>query len=91
VRGQAGAGLAVGGVDEVQTGVAAQFADSDIAVQDLLHEEVGGDDGAEIAVAPAVADVAAVLADELLGNGIGDLTLDPFERISDIEPGDLLG
>ena len=47
--------------------------------------------GHQGAVAPAVADVAAELAEERLGNGFGDWTLDPMECIGDTEQRDLLG
>jgi hypothetical protein len=88
--GQAGAGLTVGGVGEGQLGAAAQLAAGTIAVQDLLHEEVGGDDGAEFAVAPAVADGAAEVADEGFGKGVGATALEALEGLCDTEHGGLL-
>src|SRR5947209_3883911 len=43
--GEAGAGLTVGGVGKVEAGEVAEVADGGVAVQNLLEEEVGGDDG----------------------------------------------
>jgi len=54
-----------------------------IAVQNLLQEQVGGDDRAEVAVAPAVAEVPAELLDEGGGNRVGESSLDAGEGVRD--------
>ena len=47
-QGEAAAGLAVGRVGEVQTAEVAELSGGDIAVEDLLEEEVGGDHGVRV-------------------------------------------
>jgi hypothetical protein len=45
-------------------------------MEHLLEKQVGGDDWAEIAVAPGVADGAAEAVDEFRGDRIGNAALD---------------
>ncbi len=87
---QAGAGLAIGGGGEVGAAEAAQLGDGDIAVEDLLEEEVGGDDRPQVAVAPAVADLLGRAPDEGFGEGVGEAALDPGDGLGDTKHSDLL-
>lgn len=77
---QPGAGLAVARLGEVQATEVAEFADRDVAVENLLQEQVGGNHRTEVAVAPAVADRARQTADQFLGDGIGQLALSNQNR-----------
>jgi len=78
-----GAGLAVGGGGEIQAAEVAQFGDGDVAVEDLLEDEVGGDHRPEVAVAPAVADLLSQTADEGLGERVGEAALDLDDGFGD--------
>jgi hypothetical protein len=82
--------LAIGGGGKVGAGEAAQFRDGDVAVEDLLEEEVGGDDRAEVTVAPAVADLLRQAPDQGLGEGVGTAALDLGDSIGDTKHSDLL-
>ena len=78
-QGQPSAGLAVGGIGEVQAAKVSQLADRDIAMQGLLEQQIGGDGGSELPLPPAVAQVAANRADQAFGQNIGEVVLDAGE------------
>jgi len=63
-EGQPAAGLAVGGIGEVQPGEVAEQAAGAVAVQDLLDKEQGGGQRGEGALAVVPAEVAADREDQ---------------------------
>src|SRR6266511_1578375 len=89
--GQADACLTVGGRGEIEFAQVTQVSDGGVAVEDLLQEQVNGDDGVEVAFAPAVPEVAAELFDKFGGYGIGDGALDGSDGLRDTTHGGLRG
>jgi hypothetical protein len=78
-----GPGLAVGrGVDRGAAEVA-EVGAGGVAVQDLPQEEAGGDDRAELALAPPVAGLLAGLVDEGVGDVGGEVILDVADCLLD--------
>jgi hypothetical protein len=59
-------------------------------VEDLLEEEVGGDDRAEVAVALAVADLVRQALDEGVGDRVGETGLDLGHGFGNTKHSDLL-
>src|SRR5581483_5654608 len=90
-QGEAGASLTVGGVGEVEAAEVTEFADGGVAVENLLEEEVGGDDGGKGALAERIVEVATDLLDEHLRNVGSEVTLDPAQGLGDSKHGGLLG
>ena len=76
--------LTVGGVGKGQTAEMADMASGGVAMQDLLEEQMGGDDGAKIAFAPVIADFGTALLDEAGGNGLGETVLDKLNGLRHI-------
>src|SRR4029078_10418304 len=83
-------GLAVGRVGELAPAEAAEVGDRGVAVEDLLQEQVDGDDGPQVAFAPAVPDLTGQVFNEPGGDGIGIGTLEPLEGLCDGTHGGLL-
>src|SRR5205823_12569404 len=90
-NGEAGAGLTVGGVGEVDLGEVAQVGAGGVAMQDLLGEEEGGDGGGEGAVAEGAGQVAGDLQGQGLGQRLGQIALDVPQGLRESRHGDLLG
>src|SRR5207245_1353444 len=78
-NGEPAPSLTVGGVGELQLAEMAEFAYGGVAVEDLLQEEVGSDDGGEGASSEAEFQVGADLFDEPLGQNLGAIALETVD------------
>jgi hypothetical protein len=87
--GQAGAGLAVGRLGEVEPGQVTQLGGGGVAEEHLAQEQVGGDNRGQGALAEAVAAVAADSQQQGLGDGLGEVALDATQGVGDSEHGGL--
>src|SRR5207248_5715851 len=90
-NGEAAAGLAVGGVGEVDLGEVAQVGAGGVAMQDLLGEEESGDGGSEGALAEGAGQVTADLQGQRRGQRLGQIALDVPQGLRESRHGDLLG
>ena len=88
--GQAGPGLAVGGVREIQAAERTERPDRGVAVQDLPQEEIGRHDGREAALPVGPVQVGAEALDQGLGDHVGEVALEAFQSVRDTKHKGLL-
>ena len=84
------AGLAVGGIGEGESAEMREVADGGIAVEDLLEEEVGGDDGGQGPRAAVEFEVATDGVEEGFGDSLGGVALDAREGLGPSKHGSLV-
>jgi hypothetical protein len=88
-EGEALAGVAVGGLGEVDFGEALEFGDGGIAFEDLAEEELGGDLRAEATLAEGDLEIAAEGGDEGPVEEARGIAFEVEESLRDTEHGGL--
>jgi hypothetical protein len=89
-KGQALAGVAIGGIGEGDLGQAAVFGDGGVAFENLPEEEVGGNHGGQAALAEGQFEFVADGADEGSIDELSGAALDALQGLGHTEHGGLL-